>query len=101
MNLIAFKHVEDCFSDSAVYRCEFDAPWTALEIARLSALGELEYFSRFPRPFFRLRGADGLVLKGVLGEATCRITLLLERLKEVEERLNRHFSGSVTKLQDA
>jgi hypothetical protein len=100
MRILALKHVEDCFNDSAVFRLEFDTPWTEAGIQRLTALGRLEYFSQFPRPFFRLRGADGLVIKGVLGETTCRMTLLKEQQEAVEARLFEHFSSNGLSPQD-
>lgn len=42
-----------------------------VRLLRLSALGELDYFADFPRPFFRIRAAGGLQLKGV--EGWCRL----------------------------
>src|SRR6202007_3095366 len=65
MKITGIERLEDCFDGSSVYSYQFDQPWTRETILQLSALGELDYFADFPRPFFRIRAAGGLQVKGV------------------------------------
>jgi len=67
--------LEDCFDGSAVFRYRFDRPWSSEAIQELRALGALDYFPAFPRPFFRLRTAGGLQARGVQGECCCQVIL--------------------------
>jgi hypothetical protein len=61
------ERLEDCFDGRTAYAFHFDAPWTHAAIQQIAGIGQLEYFADFPRPFYRLLGADGLQLKGVEG----------------------------------
>lgn len=65
--------VEDCFDGSRVYVYEFDTEWNRVEIMKLEALGKLDYFPEFARPFFRVVSENGMQLKGVEGDRTCRV----------------------------
>ncbi|MBN1942469.1 MAG: hypothetical protein JW849_04155 [Phycisphaerae bacterium] len=69
------EKVEDCFDGSTVYEYILDGPWTRESIARLDALGTLEYFPEFSKPFFRLVGSLGYQVKGIEGENHCRVIL--------------------------
>jgi hypothetical protein len=69
------RPLEDCFDGSAVLCYCFDAPWTREDILALGALGRLDYFPEFPRPYFRLQTGLGLQAQGVQGECTCRVVL--------------------------
>jgi hypothetical protein len=73
MRITSIERLEDCFDGSRVFRYEFDEPWTRPAILLLAALGALDYFPDFPRPFYRLRGAGGLQMKGVEGMRHCRL----------------------------
>ena len=65
--------VEECFDGSPVYEYEFDEGWTRSMIHLLESLGSLEYFGDFPRPLFRVKSNDGLLVKGVEGDPACRV----------------------------
>jgi hypothetical protein len=67
------KQIEDCLDGSSIYSYTLSAAWTRAAIRALGELGRLEYFADFPRPFFRVIGAEGLVIKGVEGETSCRV----------------------------
>lgn len=72
MKIIETCTIEDCFDGSRVLGYTFDSPWTREEIVRLEALGDVDYFPDFPRPYFRLRTSHGAQVKGVQGDRTCR-----------------------------
>jgi hypothetical protein len=92
MRIVAIEKLADCFDGSSVYLYHFDQPWTQPAIMRLAALGTLDYFADFPRPFYRLRGAGGLQAKGVKGERHCRVVVHPGRrerfIRELEELLS-------------
>jgi len=85
----AVSKLEDCFDGSIILGYQFDEAWTREWIFRLRSLGDLDYFSDFPRPFFRLRGPDGLQVKGVEGEDNCRAIFP----KQGKETLRQAFEG--------
>jgi hypothetical protein len=75
MKITGIQRLEDCLDGSRVYSYQFDQPWTRESILQLSALGKLDYFADFPRPFFRIRASGGLQIKGVEGLDYCRVVL--------------------------
>ncbi len=85
MKILEVKKVEDCFDGSTIYGYSFDEKWTRETIFQLKAMGELDYFPDFPRPFFRVRGKDGLQIKGVEGEDNCR-AIYPQKQKEVRKQ---------------
>lgn len=96
MRIASVEKIEDCFDGSSVYGYAFDAPWDRAAIQRLGELGELDYFPEFPRPFFRLRGPNGLQVKGVEGETTCRAILPRKGKEEAKERFENLFTDGRT-----
>ena len=96
MNIAAIDKIEDCFDGSTVYAYSFDQAWTREQILRLRALGEVDYYPKFPRPFFRLRGEGGLQFKGVEGEDTARMIFPKRRKEELQQEFEAHFSERVT-----
>jgi len=72
MKIVSIKKVEDCFDGSTIFGYEFDQAWSHEAIMQLETLGTVEYFAQFPKPFFRAIGREGLIVKGVEGEPTCR-----------------------------
>jgi hypothetical protein len=92
------KKVEDCLDGSRVY--EYRLVQGTIDrafIESLAAMGSLEYFTHFPRPFFRVRSSDGLQLKGVQDEQTFQVILpgkqLQKRKKEFEDELAQVHKG--------
>lgn len=64
---------EDCFDGDSAARYWFDEAWTRASIQHLAALGKLDYFSSFPRPFFRVVSKSGMQVKGVEGDKSCLV----------------------------
>ena len=79
MKIIGVEKLEDCFDGTSAYAYHFDQPWTRQAIQRLATFGKLDYFADFPRPFYRVRGAGGLQMKGVEGLQHCRVVLPADR----------------------
>jgi hypothetical protein len=73
MKIVEQHKIEDCIDGSQIFQYHFDKSWTRTSIHALHALGKLDYFPNFPRPFFRLCGERGLQVKGVEGENNCQI----------------------------
>lgn len=95
MKLLRKELMENCLPSAPEYRYEFSEPWSAETIRRLGELGELDYYAHFPRPFFRVRVREGVEIRGVEGEACCRVIFAgddASRREEFDRRLARCFS---------
>ncbi|HOS92166.1 MAG TPA: hypothetical protein PLQ54_02545 [Armatimonadota bacterium] len=92
MRIVATTPVQDCFDGSTVFTYWFDTVWTPDLVQVLRCLGELEYFSDFPRPFFRLRCGSGLQVKGVVGEDNCQVILPRAEREVIRESFERCFA---------
>lgn len=85
MKLLRKEMVENCLPSAPEYRYEFSEPWSAETIRRLTQLGDLDYYAHFPRPFFRVRWREGALMRGVEGEARCRVIFAGEHASRREE----------------
>lgn len=75
MNVIEKTHVEDCFNGSAIWELLLSGPVSRPAIFSLGDGGDIQYFSHFARPFFKVR-VDGLFdVKGIEGNNTLRVHL--------------------------
>ncbi len=95
MKLLRKERMENCLPSAPEYRYEFSEPWSAEAIRELGELGELDYYAHFPRPFFRVRLREGIVIRGVEGDAGCRVIFAGEdasRREEFDRRLARCLS---------
>jgi hypothetical protein len=61
--------VEDCFEDSTIREVRLEGRLDETAVFRLAALGDFEYHTEFPRPFFRARVSGGSYLKGSLAQS--------------------------------
>jgi len=86
MRITGRKKIEDCFDGSSVYGYLFDAPLCRADILAMKRFGELDYFPDFPRPFFRVRSPEGAFVKGVEGDAGCKV-ILPRKDREKAEKL--------------
>jgi hypothetical protein len=93
VQIVRIDKIEDCFDGSSVYQYFLDEPWTRETITRLDALGKLEYFPEFPRPFFRVFGQLGYQVKGIEGEKNCRVILPRIGKEKAHEALMNFFAG--------
>ena len=97
MNLLRKEPVEGCLPSAPEYRYWFSRPWRRETIGRLRALGSLDYYADFPRPYFRVRLAEGIQIRGVDGEACCRVIFVGDdpaRREEFDGRLIRCLKQS-------
>ncbi|MDK9700429.1 MAG: hypothetical protein OEM52_09825 [bacterium] len=91
MRLQRKELLEDCFDGSGIFLYYFDEPIAKTFIMTLSRFGKLEYFSEFPRPFFRVVSLDGLQMKGVEGEYSIRVLLPSQNRQVLEESVLHFF----------
>jgi hypothetical protein len=89
VTITGVEKVEDCLDGTSVYTYVLLEAWSAQTIARLEELGDLDYFPDFPRPYFRVHGNNGLVMEGVEGETSCRVTLPESGRYQVQWNLER------------
>lgn len=73
MKLVSYEKIEDCFDGSGIFLFHFGEALKLKDIQILATVGKLEYFPDFPRPFFRIISLEGMQIKGVEGDETCRI----------------------------
>ena len=93
MKILEVTKLEDCFDGSSTYGYVFDGAWTRDAIMRLRALGDVEYFAHFPRPYFRLTSFAGLRIKGVEGEDNCQVTFPRHRRERLQRRFEQQFGA--------
>lgn len=91
MKIVSIKKVEDCFDGTSVYGYEFDDLWSRELIMDLQSLGEIDYYPDFPKPLFRLRGKNGMQVKGIEGEHTCKAIFPREGRDAVKKEFEDHF----------
>jgi hypothetical protein len=73
MEVIEIKHVEDCFDGSLIKELLLSQELNKDFIFALGKDGDIQYFSHFARPFFKIRVPDIYDLKGIEGNKTMRI----------------------------
>ena len=67
MKIIGEKILEQCLDGTSVYEFLLEAPVSRDLIFFLKQFGEIEYYSTFARPFFRMVHPLKFTLKGVEG----------------------------------
>jgi hypothetical protein len=75
VTITGVEKVESCLDGTNIYSYKLHEAWSPKAIRRLTELGDLDYFTDFPRPYFRVLTESGLVIEGVEGETSCRVTL--------------------------
>ena len=73
MKVVAVTHIEDCFDGSLIKEVLLS---DAIEKKFIFALGEngnIQYFSTFARPFFKIRIRGIFDVKGIEGNKTMRV----------------------------
>lgn len=91
MRIVEAVKLEDCFDGSALWRYGFETGWSRDGILALRAVGALQYFPTFPRPYFRLRTLQGLIAQGVEGESSCRVTFPRHHQEDVQRDWEARF----------
>ena len=78
--------MDDCLDRVATKEFTFSNPVTRGWIHMLEALGELEYYGHFPRPFYRLTAKTEFIIKGIEGNDKCQV-VFLDYTEEAESSL--------------
>ena len=72
--VIEVRHKEDCFDGGFVKEFELDTPLDEAVMYRLAKGAELQYFPRFPRPYFSIHEKRIGTIQGILGNKCFRTT---------------------------
>lgn len=96
MKVIRVKAMDDCLDRVATKEFTFSNAATQDWIRSLEALGELEYYGHFPRPFYRLTAKGEFIIKGVEGNDKCQV-VFLDYTEEAESSL----MGKLNRLGDS
>lgn len=75
MQVTDIKHVEDCFDGSMISELRLSKRITKELIFSLGQDGNIQYFSHFARPFFKIRVSGFYDVKGIEGNKTMRVHL--------------------------
>jgi len=67
MELIDIKKVEDCFDGSVIFQYAFDKEIDKTLMEKMGKRGNIQYYPEFLRPFFKIVTADGLQVRGTIG----------------------------------
>lgn len=73
MKVIQQRKIEDCLDGSFIREFEFDQEISREFIDKLGQGHALEYFPKFPRPFFRIEKKNEYQIKGVLSNVTIKV----------------------------
>lgn len=74
MKIKKVEKLDDCLNSHSIKEVYFDSPIKKEHVKKMSALGKLEFYESFPRPFFRIISRDYQV-KGIAGDLSIRVTL--------------------------
>jgi hypothetical protein len=93
MKLFNIKKLEDCIDGSMIFMYSIYEKVNETFMKKLGEKGKLQYYPEFPRPFFKIITADGVQVKGIIGddniEAVFPRTHKLEKKKDFEVRLEK------------
>jgi hypothetical protein len=90
MNIIASRIIETCLDGTMNVEKKLDRPINKTFIDHLAALGNLEYFPQFSRPFFRITRPGTFIIKGVEGEDNFEI-FMIRFLADVDQEIAAHI----------
>lgn len=80
MNINKMVEVEDCFDGSFIKEVSFNEEINKDFINYIGQFGDLNYYSTFLRPFYKINVPKKFILKGVEGNTTARIIFFRESL---------------------
>ena len=90
-NVIAIRHVEDCFDGDFIKEYAIDTPLDTSIMGRLAQKAVLKYYPDFPRPYFRIDKHDAYTIQGVIGKTTFRVTFSRSAPANIEIILKTHI----------
>ena len=93
MRVIDKQQIEDCFDGSSIYGYTFDEPVSREDVFSLKAVGTLDYFPNFARPFFRVRTGNGMQIKGIEGDKIIRVIYPSKDREMIMEEFEGRFKG--------
>lgn len=89
MNVVERTHIEDCFNGSAIWELLLSGPISKQAIFLLGDEGDIQYFSHFARPFFKIRVHGLFDAKGIEGNNTLRVHLKVPHQFSLEHFITR------------
>ena len=85
MKLIKIEKVEDCLDGSMVFKYSVNEKINETVMRQLAEGGKLQYYPDFPKPFFKIITADGMQVKGIIGDDNFEV-LFPRRNKEERKK---------------
>jgi hypothetical protein len=93
MRVVAVTSKEICLDGTEIKEFLLDGTVGVALIHLLGTAGRLEYFSTFPRPFFRVTRNSHFILKGVEGNNTFQVIFLKDTVR-LEQELRELIDGT-------
>lgn len=90
MKVLAIKEKEVCLDGTEIKEFLLDTPVNGQLIQTFDEIGTLEYFSDFPRPFFRVTRPSQFIMKGVEGNVTFQV-IFVQDARRLEGEIQRHI----------
>ena len=94
MKLVNIKKLEDCIDGSMIFMYSFNEKIHETLMKKLGKKGKLQYFPGFARPFFKIITADGVQVKGIIGDDN--IEVVFPRTDKEERKKN--FETNLEKI---
>ena len=96
MKPINIKKLEDCLDGSINFSYSFNIKVGEILMRKLAEGGKLQYFPDFPKPFFKIVTAEGIHIKGIIGDDNFEV--LYPRTGRDEKK--RDFDARLEKMLD-
>jgi hypothetical protein len=93
MKVVAVTHVEDCFDGSLIKEVLLSDSIRKEFIFILGKNGDVQYFSNFARPFFKIRVKKLFDIKGIEGNKTMRVHIKNPEKYSIEDFIH-NVNGS-------
>ncbi|MBN1233280.1 MAG: hypothetical protein JXA60_08010 [Candidatus Coatesbacteria bacterium] len=82
ISVVKIEVLDDCFKDTTLFDFIFSKALQDDFINSLSSLGEFEYYTEFPKPFYKVFRNGSFMLKGIKNSPNMRVSLFPENKVE-------------------
>ncbi len=98
MKLVNIKKLEDCIDGSMIFMYSFNEKIDETLMKKLEEKGKLQYYSEFPRPFFKLITADGVQVKGIIWDDNFEVVFPTTNKQERKKNFETNLEKMIEKL---
>jgi hypothetical protein len=92
--LVAIRKLEGCIDSVVVKELEVDPPVCERVMRAMARDARLQFFPRFPRPYYRIERPSHYVIQGIVGAARFRVTFSAAAGPGAEDHLRELIEGA-------